>query len=165
MDADASHDPAVLHALVAIVEHGADLAIGPVRVPRGRTIDRPPDRGTRSRWGNRYAAVVLGLAVNDATAGCGRTRPTPSAGSTSRPWGGRLRFQVEMTHRLVRAGGKIVEFPSRSASGPPVSGSCRNGIIAADASTRRLLSIRHRELERFAHDDPIAGLGVRSVAE
>ena len=69
IDADLSHDPADLPALLANIHHGADLAIGSRYVPGGR-IDRWPwSRRWLSRWGNRYAAGVLGLAVNDATAG------------------------------------------------------------------------------------------------
>ena len=63
MDADLSHDPAALPALVAVVEHGADLAVGSRYVPGGITLNWPRRRRTVSRWGNRYAAGVLGLAV------------------------------------------------------------------------------------------------------
>lgn len=112
IDADLSHDPAMLPALVANLEHGADLAIGSRYVPGGLTVDWPRRRQALSRWGNRYAAGVLGLAVNDATAGYRAYRvdalermdySTVSADGYG--------FQVEMTHRLVRAGGRIVEFP------------------------------------------------------
>jgi dolichol-phosphate mannosyltransferase len=57
MDADLSHDPVVLPALVAIVEHGADLAIGSRYVPGGLTENWPRRRRWLSRWGNRYAAA------------------------------------------------------------------------------------------------------------
>lgn len=112
MDADLSHDPAVLPALVANVEHGADLAIGSRYVPGGRTIDWPWNRVALSRWGNRYVAGVLGLAVNDATAGyraysADALRRMEFDTVAASGYG----FQVEMTHRLVRAGGSIVEFP------------------------------------------------------
>lgn len=112
MDADLSHDPAVLPALVANVEHGADLAIGSRYVPGGRTVDWPWERRLLSRWGNRYAAGVLGLAVNDATAGL----RAYSADALRRMDYQTVRadgygFQVEMTHRLVRLGGRIVEVP------------------------------------------------------
>ena len=112
MDADMSHDPAVLPALLANVENGADLAIGSRYVPGGRTVNWPRRRRMLSRWGNRYASGVLGLAVNDATAGY---RAYSSAAlermsfETVRADG--YGFQVEMTYRLVSAGGKIVEFP------------------------------------------------------
>jgi dolichol-phosphate mannosyltransferase len=112
MDADGSHEVDVLPALVAIVRHGADLAIGSRYVPGGRTVDWPGRRRALSRWGNRYAAGVLGLAVNDATAGY----RAYSAAALERMGFDQVRaegygFQVEMTHRLVRAEGKIVEFP------------------------------------------------------
>jgi dolichol-phosphate mannosyltransferase len=112
MDADFSHDPAALPALVANVELGADLAIGSRYVPGGRTLDWPWQRRLLSRWGNRYAAGVLGLAVNDATAGF----RAYSAEALRRMEYESVRadgygFQVEMTHRLVRVGGRIVEFP------------------------------------------------------
>ena len=112
MDADLSHEPADVPALVAIVEHGADLAIGSRYVPGGRTLNWPSARMRLSRWGNRYAAGVLGLAVNDATAGF-RAYSAPALARmgfesiASEGYG----FQVEMTHRLVRADGRIVEYP------------------------------------------------------
>jgi dolichol-phosphate mannosyltransferase len=112
IDADLSHDPADLPALLANIEHGADLAIGSRYVPGGRTESWSWQRRWLSRWGNRYAAGLLGLAVNDATAGyrAYRAGALESMGFddvTAEGYG----FQIEMTHRLVRAGGRIVEFP------------------------------------------------------
>lgn len=112
MDADLSHDPGALPALIANVELGADLAIGSRYVPGGSTVDWPWQRRALSRWGNRYAAGVLGLAVNDATAGfraysADALRLMEFETVAADGYG----YQVEMTHRLVRAGGRIVEFP------------------------------------------------------
>ena len=96
-------------------------------MPGGR-IDRWPwSRRWLSRWGNRYAAGVLGLAVNDATAGyrayrCDALQRMNFDTVTADGYG----FQIEMTHRLVRAGGKIVEFPiafrDRGAGSPSSTG-------------------------------------------
>ena len=112
MDADLSHDPSVLPALIANVEHGADLAIGSRYVPGGRTVNWPKRRRQLSRWGNRYAAGVLGLAINDATAGY---RAYSSAALERMQFESvkaeGYGFQVEMTYRLLRVDGKIVEFP------------------------------------------------------
>ncbi len=112
MDADLSHDPVVLAALVANVEHGADVAIGSRYVPGGITEDWPWRRRALSRWGNRYAAAMLGLAVNDATAGY----RAYSSGALERLQFDTVRaegygFQIEMTYRIVRIGGRVVEFP------------------------------------------------------
>ena len=112
MDADLSHDPAVLPALVGNVEHGADVAIGSRYVPGGITENWPWRRQALSRWGNRYAAGMLGLAVNDATSGY-RAYSTAALERMqfeavhAEGYG----FQVEMTHRIVRVGGRVVEFP------------------------------------------------------
>ena len=68
--------------------------------------------GALSRWGNRYVAGVLGLAVNDATAGYRAYHADALARmafDTVQADG--YGFQVEMTYRIVRAGGKVVEFP------------------------------------------------------
>lgn len=112
MDADLSHDPAALPALVSVVEHGADLAIGSRYVPGGITLNWPRRRHFVSRWGNRYAAGVLGLAVNDATAGFRAYRAEVLERmhfDTVEAEG--YGFQIEMTYRIVRLGGKVVEFP------------------------------------------------------
>jgi dolichol-phosphate mannosyltransferase len=112
MDADLSHDPATLPALVAVVEHGADLAIGSRYVPGGITLNWPRRRRQVSRWGNRYAAGVLGLAINDATAGYRAYRTSilerMEFDSVKAEGYG---FQIEMSYRIVRLGGKVVEFP------------------------------------------------------
>ena len=113
IDADSSHDPLMIPALVSAVVHGADLAIGSRYVPGGITENWPRKRRELSRWANRYAAGMLGLAVNDATAGYRAYRSAALVElmdfETVRAEG--YGFQVEMTHRLVRAGGKIVEIP------------------------------------------------------
>ena len=113
IDADFSHDPAMIPPLVSAVEHGADLALGSRYVPGGITENWPRRRRELSRWANRYATGVLGLAVNDATAGYRAYRSEALVEKMdfetvhTEGYG----FQVEMTHRLVRAGGRIVEIP------------------------------------------------------
>ena len=112
MDADLSHDPASLSALVAVVEHGADVAIGSRYVPGGITLNWPRRRRWVSRWGNRYAAGILGLAINDVTAGyraysADALERMTFDSVTAEGYG----FQIEMTYRIVRLGGKVVEFP------------------------------------------------------
>jgi dolichol-phosphate mannosyltransferase len=130
LDADLSHDPVVLPALVANIEHGADLAIGSRYVPGGITEDWPWQRRALSRWGNRYAAGVLGLAVNDATAGLraysvDALRRMDYSSVHTEGYG----FQVEMTHRLVRADGRIVEFPITFRERTVGESKLSNGIV------------------------------------
>jgi dolichol-phosphate mannosyltransferase len=112
MDADLSHDPAVLPDLVAAVEAGADLAIGSRYVPGGSIPDWKWLRRAISRGGGLYARAMLGLSVHDATAGFRAYH----SDNLSRIDLDRVRadgygFQVEMTYLTERNGGRIVEVP------------------------------------------------------
>ena len=112
MDADFSHDPRYLIEIISAVEMGADAAIGSRYVPGGRIENWPRLRLFLSRWGNRYAAGMLGLAVNDATAGyraysSALLRRIDFASVRAEGYG----FQIEMTHRAVRSGARVVEVP------------------------------------------------------
>jgi hypothetical protein len=112
MDSDLSHDPGDLPSLLAAVEHGADLAIGSRYVPGGSIPNWSWHRTMLSRWGNRYAAGVLGLAVNDATAGYRAYRASALRTiDLSKVRAEGYGFQIEMTYRLVRRGGRVVEVP------------------------------------------------------
>jgi len=112
MDADLSHDPDDLPALLSAVEHGADASIGSRYVPGGVITQWPALRRWLSRWGNRYAAGMLGLAVNDATSGYRAYRSDALERMLFREVSADgYGFQVEMTHRLVRSGGRVVEIP------------------------------------------------------
>ena len=112
MDADLSHRPMYLPAIVSVVDMGADASIGSRYIPGGRIENWPPLRHFLSRWGNRFAAGMLGLAINDATGGYraySRSILERMDFSTVEAEG--YGFQVEMTHRAVRCGGRIVEVP------------------------------------------------------
>lgn len=112
IDADLSHDPAILPTMLGVAEHGIALVIGSRYIPGGSVIGWPRRRTWLSRWGNRYAAIMLGLAVNDATAGYRVYR----AETLRRIDLDRIRadgygFQIEMTYRTVEAGLSVVEIP------------------------------------------------------
>jgi dolichol-phosphate mannosyltransferase len=112
MDADLSHDPADLPSLLTAMEHGADLAIGSRYVPGGSIPDWPWRRKALSRWGNRYAAAVLGLGVNDSTSGFRAYRAaTLAAVDLDQVRSDGYGFQVELTFRVVRTGAKVWEIP------------------------------------------------------
>ncbi|MBM3638831.1 MAG: polyprenol monophosphomannose synthase [Actinobacteria bacterium] len=112
IDADLSHEPEVLPQLVSAAAMGADLVIGSRYVPGGAIRGWPKNRLFLSRWGNRYVAFLLGLAINDATSGfrafrAETVRRFDLASTTSDGY----TFQVETTYRLVRGGARIVEIP------------------------------------------------------
>jgi dolichol-phosphate mannosyltransferase len=112
IDADMSHDPAVLPTMLAVAERGISLVIGSRYIPGGSVVGWPRRRTWLSRWGNRYAAIMLGLAINDATAGYRVYRTdTLRAISLDGIQAGGYGFQVEMTYRTVRKGLSVVEIP------------------------------------------------------
>jgi dolichol-phosphate mannosyltransferase len=112
IDADRSHDPRALPELRSAAEHGADLVIGSRYVPGGRISGWQRDRRWLSRWANRYVAVALGLGINDATSGYRVYR----ADALRKIDLGHVRadgygFQIELTYRVVKNGGRVVEIP------------------------------------------------------
>jgi glycosyltransferase involved in cell wall biosynthesis len=112
MDADLSHDPAVLPELLSAVEQGADLAIGSRYVPGGSIPDWNWLRRAISRGGGLYARSVLGLSVHDATAGFrAYHRDNLSHIDLDRVRADGYGFQVEMTYLTEGNGGRIVEVP------------------------------------------------------
>jgi dolichol-phosphate mannosyltransferase len=112
MDADLSHDPTAVPHLLRAVEDGADLAIGSRYVPGGTIPSWPWHRRALSRFGNRYAAAVLGLRIADATSGfraykAGTLRDLDMGSVVADGYG----FQIEMAYLVAVGGGKIVEVP------------------------------------------------------
>ena len=112
MDGDLSHDPAALPDLLGAIDHGADLAVGSRYVAGGSITNWSARRRALSRWGNRYAGWALALPLADATSGFRAYRADivarvdlPSIRADG------YGFQIEMAHRVARAGGDIVELP------------------------------------------------------
>jgi len=113
MDADWSHDPAILPSLLEPIAAGrADLVIGSRYVKGGRVLDWGLGRRIVSRGGSIFARVVLSLRPNDLTGGFKAWRATTLAAI---PFdgihAGGYVFQIEMTHRASRAGARVAEVP------------------------------------------------------
>jgi dolichol-phosphate mannosyltransferase len=112
MDADLQHDPDALPLLVQAVEDRAELAIGSRYVAGGSIPAWSWHRRALSRYGNRYAALVLGLPVADATSGFRAYRTTTlQLLDTSAFRADGYGFQIETAYRISQAGGRIVEVP------------------------------------------------------
>ncbi len=112
MDSDLSHDPRALPELLVAVDGGADLVVGSRYVPGGSIPDWGLHRRLLSRWGNRYAGLVLGLEVRDATAGYRAYRASIlEAIDLDAVRADGYGFQIEMAYQVARQGGRIVEVP------------------------------------------------------
>lgn len=69
MDADFSHDPKHLPAIIAAADAGAPIVIGSRFVPGGADMDRGPLRRVLSLSAGFYLRSILGLKVKDITSG------------------------------------------------------------------------------------------------
>jgi dolichol-phosphate mannosyltransferase len=113
MDADWSHDPAVLPRLIEpIVSGAADLVIGSRYTTGGGVVDWGLGRRLISRGGSLFARVVLRLGPNDLTGGFKAWRAsTLAAVPFEGIHAGGYVFQIEMTYRATRAGARVREVP------------------------------------------------------
>lgn len=112
MDADLSHDPRYLGALLDACRRGADLALGSRYVPGGGIRGWGPHRLLLSRGGSLYARTVLGVPIRDLTGGFKcfarhvlEALPLPEVFTVG------YGFQIEMTYRALRKGFRVVEVP------------------------------------------------------
>ena len=112
MDADFSHDPRYLPALLQETETRYDLTIGSRYVRGGATTDWGAIRKVISQGGNIYARLLLGLPIMDATGGfrCYRRRVLESLDLSAIRSNG-YSFQIEMVYRTLQAGFRIGETP------------------------------------------------------
>jgi dolichol-phosphate mannosyltransferase len=111
LDADFSHDPAVVPVLTNAARN-ADVVIGSRYCLGGRVANWPLRRRLLSRFANGYVRVITGLTVRDSTSGfrCYTRRalqilleaPIEAEGYA---------FLVETTFRAQRAGLRITEIP------------------------------------------------------
>src|SRR5437764_2583218 len=111
MDADFSHDPRYLPDFLKAIEH-ADLVIGSRYIPGGSTRNWSFLRRFISGGGNIFARFMLGIPVQDCTAGfrCYRRQVLESIDLDTIQSQG-YAFQVEMAYRVMQQGFKIVETP------------------------------------------------------
>jgi dolichol-phosphate mannosyltransferase len=111
MDADLSHDPAHIPALLTAAED-ADLVLGSRYVHGGSVIDWPRLRRLLSRAGSLYARTLLGVEVRDLTGGfrCIHRNVLEAVELPTLRSQGYV-FNIELTFRAQRAGFRVLEVP------------------------------------------------------
>ena len=111
MDADLSHDPRHLQALIAATD-AADIVIGSRYIPGGDVVNWPKRRRFLSRFANSYIRLVTRLHARDCTSGyrCWRREALasiPLAEFTSEGYS----FLVEMLYAAAQARLRFAEVP------------------------------------------------------
>jgi len=114
MDADMSHRVRDLSKMIERkkIEPNVGLVIGSRWVNGGSTVNWPKRRKILSRAANLYVRLMLGMGVNDSTAGfriysSDLLQKIPLDTIKSEGYS----FQIEMTRAAKRAKAKIVEVP------------------------------------------------------
>jgi dolichol-phosphate mannosyltransferase len=111
MDADFSHEPRSLPALLAALAD-ADLVLGSRYIPGGEVHDWGAGRRAISRLGSRYARTALGVRVHDLTGGFKAWRRAALEGVDIEGVNATgYAFQVETTYRAIKAGFRVREVP------------------------------------------------------
>src|SRR5699024_6382920 len=112
MDADGSHPPERLPAMLSAIDAGADLVIGPRAVPGGSEVNWRRERQVISRGGNVYSRIMLGVDIKDITAGyrayrADALREMDLDAIESKGYC----FQIDMTWRMRGNGRTVREVP------------------------------------------------------
>lgn len=112
IDADGSHQPEQLPALIAALDAGADLAIGTRWMPGGEVLNWPLRRQALSQGATLFARFMLQSKLRDITSGYRGFRAhelskIDALGSTSQGYC----FQIELAWHVERSGAKVVEVP------------------------------------------------------
>lgn len=111
MDADGSHQPEQLPALLSALAH-ADMVKGSRYVPGGRVVNWPRYRELISRGGGAWSRLMLGIKVKDPTGGFNAFRADTlrTIGLDDIASAGYC-FQLDLTWRVLKCGMTVSEVP------------------------------------------------------
>ncbi|UUZ46161.1 polyprenol monophosphomannose synthase [Janibacter limosus] len=156
MDADGSHRPEHLPSMLEVAAD-ADPVIGSRYVRGGKIVNWPLDRKAISMAGNLYIKVILGMSVNDATAGYRvyRAETLRTIGLDKVESAGYV-FQTDLTVRTVRAGLTVVEVPITFVE-REIGDSKMDGDVVRESMsriTRWGLAHRRGQLQRLLDREP-----------
>ena len=112
MDADFSHSPESLPALLDKASQGYDLVIGSRYVSGGKVVGSTPSRKLISYFANWLAHLLLGVAARDCTAGfrCYRRKVLETI-DLDTIFSSGYSFLIEMAFYCQQAGFRIGEVP------------------------------------------------------
>ena len=147
MDADGSHQPEQLPALLARAARpdAPALVIGSRWVPGGEVVNWPRHREFLSRGANTYVRVMLGLPVKDATAGFRVFRAATLEGlDLSGVESQGYCFQVDMTWRVHRSGGRVAEVPISFVERTEGQSKMSRSIITEALTRTTVWGVQHR---------------------
>ena len=145
MDADGSHLPQDLEAIVDAARKSGGLALGSRYVRGGSIVGWPIHRRLLSEAANIYCRILLGVGVRDCTSGyrC-YTRDLLERIGLDEVVSQGYSFQIEMVHRARRLHRPVVEVPIRFED--RVAGASK---VSQGEVRRALLTVLRLSLRRW----------------
>lgn len=156
MDADGSHQPEQLPALVAALAD-ADVVLGSRWVPGGTVVNWPLQRKVLSIGGNLYSRLLLGMPVHDATGGYRiyRSSALRRMGLQDVSSQGYC-FQVELVWRALGHGLRVVEVPITFVEREVGDSKMDNDVVREALLSITRWGVRHRlsQVRRRSRREP-----------
>jgi dolichol-phosphate mannosyltransferase len=148
MDADLSHDPKYLPAMIQEAAAGADLVIGSRYLNGISVVNWPLRRIILSSFANFYIRTVTGLGVRDITTGyrCWR-RPALAKLPLDKIVSEGYAFLLDVTFMAADAGLRIVESPIIFVERRQGASKLSSGVLFESLITPWKLIFRHGRLK------------------
>jgi dolichol-phosphate mannosyltransferase len=144
MDADLSHDPKYLPAMIQVATDGADLVIGSRYLNGISVVNWPLRRIILSSFANFYIRTVTGLPLRDITTGYRCWRRTALAKlPLERVVSEGYAFLLDVTFMAAGAGLRIVESPIIFIERRQGASKLSSGVLIESLFTPWKLVLRH----------------------
>lgn len=156
MDADGSHQPEQLPALVAALAD-ADVVLGSRWVPGGTVVNWPLQRKVLSIGGNLYSRLLLGMPVHDATGGYRIYRSSALRRMSLQDVSSQgYCFQVELVWRALGHGLRVVEVPITFVEREVGDSKMDNDVVREALLSITRWGVRHRlsQVRRRSRREP-----------